>query len=508
MSSIPYVLEHHHCDEPDGTVFRVETRAGERFDTAEITPLRPSGEMEWFWPGRIAVGKVTVIEGAPGSGKTRVVFDLASRVGGGLLLPDGTPNPMPAADVLLISRHEEASAAVVSRFDEPGEYPRQLLCFSDFWTEAAKTGKHGPRPIAFPFDLEALESYLDYHAAVRMVIIDPLSDFCATPKLMAETLHRLDDVARRCQIALVVTVPSNCRTNAQGRLRVTSRWPTEAARSVWCIVSDPEDPSRRLFVARRTNFCAEPDGLAFRIDASGVAWETDSAISPDDPLGKLSDAERSLEEFLSDGPLPANTVFRLGAEQGMTQNELRAAGKRLKVKNTRIGFSAGGHWEWSLAAQEADSSAGQPLRRVAEKGPVEDVEPLIHDVAAGPEGPACDGIRPIESGPHHARSDLAAEGLDGLANVPRLPDLLPTLPNNGTVEDVERLFQAVAAGHESGSASHVKPLSKRKAKKARRRLARQRAAELQKTAGVVATAPTGCDSTAGSEAQRERGSDG
>ncbi|MGE5192740.1 MAG: AAA family ATPase, partial [Deltaproteobacteria bacterium] len=329
-----------------------------------VEPLPPQGEIEWLWPGRIALGKVTVIEGAPGAGKSRLAFDLAERVRRSLPWPDGTPNRLPAADVLVVSRHKEAGRVVISRFQEPGEYRRQLLRFRGFWTEAPEIDHDCERPVALPFDLEALEYYLENHASVGMVIIDPLSDFCATPKLMAETLHQLHELAERLPIAFIVTVPANCRTDPRGGLRVTSRWPTEAARCAWCIVPDPDDPSRRLFVAKRTNFCAEPQGLAFCLDDGGVAWEAGSAVNPVDPLGQLSAGELCLKALLSAGPLPAATVYRLGAEHGLSQKELRGAASRLGVTSARVGFGAGGHWEWSLA-NPADPLIGASDRLVA-----------------------------------------------------------------------------------------------------------------------------------------------
>jgi hypothetical protein len=184
------------------------------------------------------------------------------------------------------------------------------------------------------------------------VIIDPLSDFCATPGLLAETLHQLNSLADRARIALIVTLPASCRTDAQGRLRVTSRWPTEAARCVWCLVPDPDDPARRLFVAKRTNFCREPQGLAFRLDDGGVAWESDSAISPVDPLGQLSAIEQFLQEALFAGPLLATSVYRLGAERGFSSKQMRSAGNRLGVTSDRLGFGKDGHWWWSLPGHQ------------------------------------------------------------------------------------------------------------------------------------------------------------
>jgi hypothetical protein len=357
MCSSPYVLTLQDSDDDAGNaVFSVQTPAGERFDTIQIERVSSRSRTEWLWPDHVPLGKVTVIEGAPGSGKSSVAFDLAARVGNRRPWPDGTPYFLSVADVLVISRHDEADR-IVENFNPQEEGARSLFRFSGFSTEMPDLDRSGKRPIAFPFDLEALDFHLEFHPTIGVVVIDPLSDFCDTPKLLAETLHQLNALAARHRIAVIVTVPANCRTDAQGRLRVTSRWPTEAARCVWCLVPDPDDITRRLFVAKRTNFRREPDGLAFRLDESGVVWEAQSAISPIDPLGQLSASEQCVQDLLSAGHLPAATMLRLGAEQGFSPKELRAAAKRLGVSSTRIGFGGDGHWYWSLPGEGPTAGA-------------------------------------------------------------------------------------------------------------------------------------------------------
>jgi len=72
-----------------------------------------------------------------------------------------------------------------------------------------------------------------------VIIIDPLSDFCETPRQLTETLFKLEELAERANAVFIVTLPADCRTDAQGRLKVKSRWATDAARCTWCIIADP-----------------------------------------------------------------------------------------------------------------------------------------------------------------------------------------------------------------------------------------------------------------------------
>jgi len=104
-------------------------------------------------------------------------------------------------------------------------------------------------------------------------------------------------------------------------------------------------------VARRTNFCEEPDGLAFRLSDAGVVWDASQPIDPHDPLGKLAGCKQCLEELMSQGETPASQVFRQGGECGFTPKEMRAAATRLKVSSTRVGYGGEGHWVWTYGEE-------------------------------------------------------------------------------------------------------------------------------------------------------------
>jgi hypothetical protein len=274
-----------------------------------------------------------------------VALDLAARINGARDWPDGEARVLPDADVLVLCRNDDPSRTISARFQQAGGDPARLVHFHEFATLRVEDQQHGHRPFLFPFDMVALEDLLEDHPTIGVIIIDPLSDFCETPRQLTETLFQLEDLADRANAVILVTLPADCRTDAQGRLKVKSRWATDAARCVWCIIADPDDPRRRLLVARRTNFCAEPDGLAFTLSDAGVVWDASQPIDPFDPLGKLSGCKKCLEELLSqDDDVPASQVFRQGAECGFTPREMRAAAKRLKVSSNRVGYGGDGHW--------------------------------------------------------------------------------------------------------------------------------------------------------------------
>src|SRR6476620_5384668 len=68
--------------------------------------------VRWLWPGRFALGKVTLIEGDPGLGKSLVTLDLCARLSRGRPLPDGTAGP-PEPENALVLNAEDGDADTI-----------------------------------------------------------------------------------------------------------------------------------------------------------------------------------------------------------------------------------------------------------------------------------------------------------------------------------------------------------------------------------------------------------
>jgi len=127
---------------------------------------------------------------------------------------------------------------------------------------------------------------------------------------------------------------------------------------VWTILADPDVPTRRVFVPRRTNFCEEPAGLEFRLDGGRIVWNPAAQIDPADPLGLQAGVSRCLAEALRDGFRPAADVLREGHQCGFTPKQLRSAAKRLGIESRKSsGFGADGSWTWWTAEQWAERIA-------------------------------------------------------------------------------------------------------------------------------------------------------
>ena len=84
---------------------------------SEVIPRR----VEWLWEGRIPLGKIAVLDGDPGLGKSAVTLDLAARVTTGSPMPDGSPGSN--GGVLVLNAEDDEADTIVPRLAAMGREP-------------------------------------------------------------------------------------------------------------------------------------------------------------------------------------------------------------------------------------------------------------------------------------------------------------------------------------------------------------------------------------------------
>jgi putative DNA primase/helicase len=74
--------------------------------------------LKWLWPGRIPLGKLTLLIGDPGLGKSLVTIDIAARISRGSNFPDG--ERCEVGDVIFLSAEDDAADTIRPRLDAAG----------------------------------------------------------------------------------------------------------------------------------------------------------------------------------------------------------------------------------------------------------------------------------------------------------------------------------------------------------------------------------------------------
>jgi hypothetical protein len=128
---------------------------------------------KWLWEAWIPLGKLTLLAGHPGEGKSRLTLDVAARVSSGLEMPDGTAG-LHASGVVLISAEDAADDTIVPRLQASGADLKRIHLLTGFRQGDGR--EQGLSSLGESPALAALEQSIDKCGA-RLVVVDPLSAF-------------------------------------------------------------------------------------------------------------------------------------------------------------------------------------------------------------------------------------------------------------------------------------------------------------------------------------------
>lgn len=338
-------------------------------------------QVQWLWPGRVALGRITLVGGFPGLGKSFLTTDMASRVSTGASWPDGSP--CPAGSVILISAEDDPSDTIRPRLDAHHADVRRVHLLSAV-RRRTKDGRDCEVLFALE-DVVALDTALQAHTDCRLVVIDPIGSFLGR----RTDAHRdnevrgvLAPVARLAEkygpAIVVVSHWNKAWSSVADDLILGSRAFTGIARAVWHLISDVEDKNRQLLLPGKNNLAPGRGGLAFRIqgDPPALVWEPDPVnMSADDALGLKNRAASNkkpgpkpkardtaaewLANLLASGPLAAGEVREAAEAAGCSWRTVQRAADTIEVKRTRSEFKGG--WIWELTHSEGSAKKPENL---------------------------------------------------------------------------------------------------------------------------------------------------
>ncbi len=127
--------------------------------------------VQWLWPQRLALGKMTTFDGDPGLGKSSITLDIAARVSSGQPMPDGSPGI--TGGVVLITPEDGLSDTIQPRLARAGATLSKIVSVSSIEMVDPLTGYAYQRPFTLPEDLEFLEKAMQ-RVDARLVIMDPI----------------------------------------------------------------------------------------------------------------------------------------------------------------------------------------------------------------------------------------------------------------------------------------------------------------------------------------------
>ncbi len=315
--------------------------------------------IDWLWPGVLALGKLTLLAGDPGLGKSFVTMDLTSRMTTGEPFPF-TKDRRDPAEVLLISAEDDPADTIKPRIRMSNGDASRIHILTGV-TDGQKWDDFNIEEHIWPLTVALAEN-----PATKLIVIDPISAYMPRSDSNNNTqvrtiLKRLSDLAASRHVAMVCVThlrksgkSSPAVHNLIGSLAFTA-----AARAVWMVqrlkaqAGDAEDNLRGLRPVK-CNIANDRDGFVYRIADGRVEWVERRAFDESEETPTTSRATvfneiaERLKVWLANGPVEVEELRRLAANEGFNWLTVRFVKKEMNI----TGEGASTVRRWSLPQSE------------------------------------------------------------------------------------------------------------------------------------------------------------
>ncbi len=326
---------------------------------ASAVPIEP---IRWLWRPLLARGKLHLLAGEAGQGKTTIALAMAATVSLGSTWPDG--ESCPAGQVLIWSGEDDPADTLAPRLAAMGADMDRVLFVGD-------TGSRGrSRPFDPAKDMPMLTDAALAQGGASLIVIDPMvSSVHGDPNNQADVRRSMEPLSRLAHTldAAVVGIHHFSKGSA-GRSpldRITGSLAFGAVVRVALAVAsvkDADGTSRRVMAVAKSNIGRSDLGFEYVLDVrelqpgvegTTVAWGRQLQGRADELLADapeasekhsaLGDAIEWLRGYLTCST-PANTVYADGEAAGHSKASIRRASESLAVKKSK-GMNGASYWQ-------------------------------------------------------------------------------------------------------------------------------------------------------------------
>ena len=330
--------------------------------------LKPQ-PIQWLWKDWLALGKLHILAGAPGQGKTTIALSLAATVTTGGMWPDGTQ--CQPSNILIWSGEDDPTDTLLPRLLAAGADSDRCFFVQGARIKGEVTSFDPAR------DMPLLEEQTNQIGGIALLIVDPIVTAVTGDSHkntdVRRALQPIVDFSQRQNLAVLgISHFSKGGKGADPSQRVVGSVAFAAVPRVVLVaakVNDPEsDNDLRILARSKSNIGPDEGGFEYFIDqaepipgihASRIVWgkgvtgtakelladPEDSRDDGDESKDAITQACEFLLESLADGLAHSKQVQKEARENGISPRTLRRAGERLEVIKKK---GADKNWYWSL----------------------------------------------------------------------------------------------------------------------------------------------------------------
>lgn len=308
-------------------------------------------EVEWLWYPYMPAGKVTIINGDPGDGKSTFVLSLAAIITRGGYLPFSEEKLEPM-NVIYQNTEDDLDDTVIPRFIKAGGDVDRIFFISE-------------KEKALDFSDERIVQAIKAVDA-KVLIFDPLTSYIGADVSMnvanevRSRFNHLIEAAKETGCAIIIVGHMNKMQGTKALYRqMGSIDIVGSARSVLLIAPSKDDESNRVMAVEKCNLCEKGRSIEFSVENGRVEWLRQTDITADElvnsffSLGSNSETKQEqakdiLIDLLSDGIKPQQEVMLKMREHKISKRTAENAKAELGIMSIKAGKS----WLWRLPEKE------------------------------------------------------------------------------------------------------------------------------------------------------------
>ncbi len=298
--------------------------------------------VEWLWYPFVPYGKITIIQGDPGEGKTTLVLQMIAKLTKGESIINGeTKEPI---NVIYQTAEDGLSDTIKPRLVAANADCSKILVIDDKETPLTMLDVRLEKAIA--------------ETGARLVVLDPIQGFLGADVDMHRAneirpvMKHIAEIAEKYRCAIILVGHMNkCNMGKSAYRGLGSIDFQAAARSVLIVGRIKNEPEIRVVCQIKNSLAPEAKSIAFKLsEKNDFEWLGECDVKAEELLCgiakgmKQKTAINFLEDTLSKGKMAQTKIAELAEEKGISNKTLRNAKKTLEVKASKIG----NQWYWEL----------------------------------------------------------------------------------------------------------------------------------------------------------------